>query len=166
MKHIFLVVFICLIFIACGEDNEEQNDFLGKVSYNKNDKFIETQCVISFINYYGFEVLVYNTADELREKLVVDSISEIEKGILKSDITAFYNTRVSHGDVIQSHYYLDTTANNYFIIDTYNETTGDVSGRFQLTMILEVWYDLYNEPESDTLRFTEGQFETRINYLK
>jgi len=165
MKKILVLFTIISLFYSCSEEEIEDDYYHGKVSYYKNNAFKENICALNFIDDYYFKLWVYNDKNELREELIVEGFDIKAIGVEQDSIVSKYYTLLYDGDVLQSTYRLDPAVRNYFIIDNYNESTGDISGRFQLTMSLYRWNDYETEPEFDTIHFTQGQFETRINYL-
>ena len=169
MKKVFFIISVIAIFISCEKEIEKPDNYKGEVIYIKNGKSIIADCYLGFDSEnskYFFSTILKNELGYIREKLLVREINHLKSSMQLDTINSSFYTRIADGDVLQSSYNLDTTANNYFIIDTFNESTGDVSGRFQLTMVLDEWYDWETQPEYDTIHFTQGQFETRINYLK
>jgi len=168
MKKVLLMLFIIPVFFACTEEELEDEIINGKAMFYKNNKFDEWECCFVYsLSHKDFSVF-FKKKNEVgydRETIRFEKFDNIFQEQYNDSLNARYYSLIADGDVLQSSYRLDTTANNYFIIDTFNESTSDVSGRFQLTMVLEEWYDWETQPEYDTIRFTEGQFETRINFL-
>jgi len=168
MKFYIIIFIVFLSFSSCNEKVVEDDLSIGEAHYLKNEKSIIADCYLGFDSEnskYFFYTILKNELGYRREKLLVREISNLKSSMQLDTINSSFYTLIADGDVLQSSYKLDTSANNFFVIDKYNEETGDVSGRFQLTMFLNKWYDWETQPEFDTIHFTQGQFETRINYL-
>ena len=96
------------------------------------------------------------------------TISRIETGNQVCDsniLIASFATSVSDGDV-QGDYYLPTeNEDNFVSVASYNETTGEVTGTFQITFVIELEDEppFKTDPNApDTIRLTQGQFSAVI----
>ncbi|MGX5858145.1 hypothetical protein ACWKW6_31100 [Dyadobacter jiangsuensis] len=67
---------------------------------------------------------------------------------------------LSDGDVGGDCFYATDSEDNYIQIDSYNERTDEIKGRFQLTLVARIPRSSNVLP--DTLRFRNGRFHTRI----
>jgi len=115
---------------------------------------------------YGIALDLYNRNDFLRNSLMIWGLKKEEKGLFKitSDsipeiISAFYATSLEDGDVTGDIFKLDKTKDNTVEI---TEISGnEIKGKFTATLIRDTSRPKYLE-SSDTLRFTDGTFHTRI----
>jgi len=156
------------LFYSCGIEEPVENIYKGISTFYKNGSYTTFDCVFNnSLKHDGYFLSVKNFNEQgyERESIAFGRLEDVLVGVKYDSIDVYYYTVLYDGDVLQSSYKLDTSANNFFVIDKCNEETGDVSGRFQLTMFLNKWYDWETQPEYDTIQFTEGQFETRINFL-
>jgi len=74
-------------------------------------------------------------------------------------VTAIFDTTVG-GDVSGKSYKVLHSADNYFTLDSYDENTKDMKGTFNVTFVVTSYGDEKDFP--DTLRLTEGRFQTRL----
>lgn len=75
------------------------------------------------------------------------------------EVTASFHTIVG-GDVSGKSYKVLPSADNYFTLDSYDENTKEMKGTFNVTFVVNSYGDERDFP--DTLRLTEGRFQTRL----
>jgi hypothetical protein len=75
-------------------------------------------------------------------------------------IYAIFFTSIDDGDVLGDIYAILPTQDNFVQIDNFDNYTKEIRGKFQLTFVIKDRGS--NRILSDTLRFTEGRFHTKI----
>jgi len=115
---------------------------------------------------YSLQLDLYNSADIWRNALTIWGLKKNELGSFKitSDsipeiISCFYTTILEDGDVLGDVFKLDKSVENF--IDVTEINGSEIKGKFNVTLIRDTSRPNYLET-SDTLRFTDGQFHTRI----
>lgn len=183
------VCLACLLSLgACKEEEEPSlipDYYWGEASALKNGK--EWQPLIYGITLrgisrqYGILMDVFSEQGFRRERLTfgylkkdrIDSFPVLADSIFKNEnnfpneliysdsCDATHSTMIDDGDVVGDFYDVDQTKDNYIEIVEYDEESGEVSGRFEVTFILT--YDSPWTPDSpDTVKFTNGVFKTKI----
>ena len=124
--------------------------------------------------YYLIKSDIYNGSAFLRESLSFEKVPFII-GKLKivnfvdgvcndKDLTCygFFNTSSDDGDVGQDNYRVLETEDNYLFFDSIDPQSLEVTGRFQVTLVIKL--RSVNDPSKlpDTLRFTNGVFHTKV----
>ncbi|MCB0395062.1 MAG: hypothetical protein KDD36_00320 [Flavobacteriales bacterium] len=124
---------------------------------------------------YGFDILmeVYNEYQFQRESLfifripyqnqmnLIDTIGWHTDSLITG---AFYATLAEDGDVMDNAYYVfnDVHFDNYLTVTHYNKHTGEVSGVFQLMVVIDPDDPKQYPNAVDTIRFEHGKFTTVI----
>jgi hypothetical protein len=125
-------------------------------------------CIKSLLTV-NFEL--YSANGFLRQQLYFAKIPEqTGKYVIVPDTRRNCNTRdsvycdlftsIDDGCVAGDAYVVLLNQDNYFQVDRYQKETGEISGKFQITLIRTNPFSVSNLP--DTLRFTEGRFQTKI----
>lgn len=173
MNKLIQLILISIILASCQKD-EAISPFVwpywGDASALKNGVIWEPK-VIALRDerdtlIYGIALDLYNRSDFLRNSLMIWGLKKEEKGLFKisSDsipeiISTFYATSLEDGDVTGDIFKLDKTKDNTVEI---TEISGnEIKGKFNVTLIRDTSRPKYLE-SSDTLRFTDGTFHTRI----
>jgi hypothetical protein len=173
MNKLIQLILISIILAGCQKD-EAISPFVwpywGEASALKNGviwkpKVIALQDELNPL-YFGINFDLYNNADIWRNALTIWGIKKGDIGVFKisSDsipeyISCFYTTILEDGDVLGDVFKLDKTKENTVEI---TEISGnEITGKFNVTLIRDISRPNYLE-SSDTLRFTDGVFHTRI----
>ena len=96
------------------------------------------------------------------------TISRIETGnqVCDSDtITAYFGTSVADGDVTGEFYLPIEGEDNFISVTSYNETTKEIEGTFQITFAIELEDHRPFKTGAyapDTVRLTQGQFSAVV----
>lgn len=192
MNHIknLLIISALLLFSCSGEDEISQQTIefydspspytYGWVKAIKNGQYWEAHPRASDQstldqqnNTFGLIFLFFNKKGIPRQKLSIlfipkktglyDVLTQsdiVERG---STINARYTTIVADGDVTGEGYRLDESVTNVVTVDSFNEGTGEVTGNFNLSFIIEEEYD--RDPEKpDYITFENGEFYAKLNY--
>lgn len=173
MNKLIQLIIISIILAGCQKD-EAISPFVwpywGEASALKNGVIWKPKVIgivdNDNIGRYNLVFDLYNNKDFLRNNLTIHGLN---RGIIKlfsinSDsvpqpISSLFATIIEDGDVLGDVFNLDKAKDNFVEI---TELNGDeIKGKFNITFVRDKSNPLYLET-SDTLRFTDGVFHTRI----
>lgn len=168
---------VTIIFFGCKKPEEHKIEYEGKASALRNGESWNTECTVLFSSQYENEVSLfidkYNNLGEKRENLSISRIPliigvfEVVNYLADSvnnDITQYgssYFSLTADGDVIDGVYYVLESHDNYIEITHIDLNTNDFVGKFEITYIRDTTFNM-NPSLPDTLRFTQGKFQTKI----
>lgn len=125
-------------------------------------------CIKSLL-YVNFEL--YSPKGFLRQQLLLTKIPE-QAGIYqivrdssrncdeRDSVYCGFFTFIDDGCIAGNTYEVMKGQGNFIQIDRYNQATGEIKGKFQVTLVTaNRWL---GSGLSDTLRFTEGRFLTKV----
>lgn len=127
-----------------------------------------------YIGTYSIRIDVHSGNGFLRESLTAILVNPYPDTIIPFDpkpvvagdtllANVSYATSQDDGDVHCALYTVDSTFDNYFIVDEFNKSSYAVSGRFSMRYINDD-FTLCELPFPDTITFTDGQFTTTELY--
>lgn len=169
----FFLLFL-IAFFSCKKSNEPIIEYnKGAVSAFRNEESWNALCTSKYSStnekllYLYFRR--YNMYNELRESIVISKvIPEVGKFHLVNSIEndeknfgSLYSHFVADGDAIDGIYYVVESDSCYIDIKLINLTTGDFAGKFNITYVKDTSFYI-NPNLPDTLKFTEGEFQTKI----
>ena len=190
MKKIACVA-IVLLFSGCKKE-AEPSPFWGTVSVVLNgqawippgwgvqiagsktlwiNSLNEPPCNPDVVN---FEIHKQNPDGYLREQIAVGKIPPIigtypvevmRNCNVSTAVGANYSLLGADGDVLMDSYKVLESENNFVEVTSYHASTGEIKGNFNITFVFNTGFDRRKDVQSipDTVRFTNGQFHTRIN---
>ena len=181
-KILTLTIPVILIFFSCceKEDSLIPDIYWGEVTALKNGEPWngKIRAAPNAIFGYGFDIRidVYNGYDIQIESFKITKIPYLERyyiiDTIKSNVDsvltgASYGTLLG-GDVIGNLYNVfPGDINNFITVTSYNETTREVEGAFEVMFVKRPIQGYIGDPSSpDTLRFTNGIFHTKVNELE
>ncbi|MCB0395061.1 MAG: hypothetical protein KDD36_00315 [Flavobacteriales bacterium] len=177
MRYLVTLLLILPLLQGCKPDPILLQGYKGEVTAVKNGRPWRAliRAVPSEPYGYGFDINVdvYNEYQFLRESLfifripyknqwnIIDTIDAHTDSVITG---AFYATVQEDGDVIDNIYHVFNAVDfdNYITVTHYNEHTGEVSGEFQLTTIIDLSRPQHYPNAVDTIRFEHGKFTTVI----
>lgn len=186
IKNIFYltILIVCLLLISCKKTIEDPiiRPHSGEGTALKDGKNWLGEPYAIFLKpeeeVLGVSIEVFNELGFLRQLLSFYKIPPqvglypLNNTIISDNddlIGAGYYTLSSDGDVLGGIWNILETADNQLEITDVNVETGDIEGIFQVTMVLDsmIRSQYIDElqvplPYEDTIRFTDGQFFTKI----
>lgn len=185
IKSTFLIhtLLICLLLVSCKKTIEEPSIYTGEFSALKQGTTWEALPYAFFpsSNDTALTIVaeILNEEGFLRQSLSFTKVppKEGDYPLYKSSsavndglVSTHYFTFLTDGDVIEADWEILDTADNFLRITNLDLATGEVSGQFDMVMVLdsltrsfyldELEVDL---PYEDTIRFTNGEFATKIS---
>ncbi len=124
---------------------------------------------------YNLVVFHHAKNDSIREKISISGIPYNKTGRIPiqyrdfndnpcdSITTARFFMSGSDGDVVIAQYALLEKANSYLNIDSYDKSSKEVKGTFNLVFIADGTSEQTRKIYPDTIRFTDAKFTARIN---
>lgn len=179
-KILTLTIPVILIFInSCNKENSLIPDiYWGEVTALKNGESWngKIRATPNALYGYGFDIRVdvYNEYDIKIEYFNIARIPYLERYYIIDTIKSYVDTVLTgatyltlNGDVIYNSYdVFPGDIDNFINVTSYNETTREVEGAFEV-MFVKIQRPPGNIPSSpDTLRFTNGIFHTKVNELE
>jgi len=178
-KYLYCLLAISLVFYACEDD--EPSVFGTDITAFKNGAFWTGQiyggktqgingklCELPTVD---IAINKFNNAGFWRESLVFGKIYPII-GTYTLEITqacdvdtlagANYYTLQDDGDVLGDTYEVLESEDNFIAITAVNDAQTAISGTFQVTFVLDDSRPKVIPSAPDTVRFTNGEFFTRI----
>jgi hypothetical protein len=124
-----------------------------------------------------FNLITYHHAknDSLRERINISGIPYDKTGKIlvkytdygtnpcDSITTARFYMNGSDGDVLIADYAILKQSNSYLTIDSYNASTKEIKGTYNLVFIADGTSEQTRKIYPDTIRFTDAKFTARIN---
>jgi hypothetical protein len=112
---------------------------------------------------------LYNNMGRLKQELTFIKVPlargkyrivQLRLGYCQDSDPVYAYLQYLEDDVVGARYDLFEKEENYIEIEEYNPATKELKGRFQMTVV----FDNHGSTEypGDTLRFTNGQFHTRV----
>lgn len=108
------------------------------------------------INRMSFSI---NNVPLAEGRYAIDRVEYADNECGFDQIPAYFSTTIADGDVVGDKYLPVEGEDNYIVITSFNEATGEIAGTFQMTMAIEM--EGQNQKYSglaDTLRLTQGVF--------
>lgn len=180
MKRLLILSILIPVLYSCKEEQSLIPDiYWGEVSAIKNGQPWSGLIYARPNEPYGFyiRIEVFNEQEFHREALTIFKIpNELKKNridTVQAEIDtlltgASYATLVDDGDVLGDLFKVyEGEMENYITITSYNEETGEVRGNFEVAFVFgEGVVGTKSDPTApDTIRFTNGQFHTKIREL-
>ena len=176
MKNLVLLLAVLVSFQSCKDDPSFIPDiYWGEVSALKNGQPWKGLIYAQPNKPYGFFVRidVFKNQEFHREALTIFKIPyDIQKNTIDTirfeidtALTgASYATLVDDGDVLGDGFKVyEGETENYITVTSYNEETGEVGGEFEVTFVFSEPGGNRSDPSApDTIRFTNGQFHTKV----
>jgi hypothetical protein len=175
----FRLLFISVVSFAvfsCNKPEKIKTDFKGTTTAVKNGVFWTAECT-SLLDSYNTNIVYlyvdkYDQFGEKRESFKISKM-KIETGRFKvinglgispaPNYSSHYESSVSD-DAIDGFYTVLESDSNYIEIDSINLLTYDFSGQYNITFIKDTNFNI-NPNLSDTIRFLEGEFNTKIQQI-
>lgn len=168
-----------IALVSCNRDDDflppPDRGYWGECSVLKNGqnwtpKIVALDATRDWPGIYGIEMATYDQYNIIRQTFSIFGlplntrgkmlINEQNAQLIKAGrISAFYNTVIEDGDVVGDAFLLDTLSHNY--IDITEIKGNEIKGTFDITFLRDTTRPKYLE-SSDTLRFIDGKFHTRI----
>ncbi len=173
--ELLLLMPLLFLFESCKEDSpqdlrsEIRQIYSGDATSIKNGEnwsaWVRLQGDVNgniLINgQFNLVIDVFNDQGFWRESLGISKVNRIKTSQIIS--SADYYTLIDDGDVAGDDYGLDTLATNNFIQITDVDTVAmEISGIFNVSFILERKGNGTPENPPLNIRFTEGQFTTKV----
>lgn len=181
MKNLLILLTVLTAFQSCQEEPSLIPDiYWGEASAIKNGEpwngLIYAQPDEPY--GYGFSISInaFNKQQILRENLHFYKIpyivkkNKIDTIELRIDTVltgASYNTILDDGDVLGDIFDVYNGASeNYIRVTSYDENSGEVRGEFAVTFVFDETDNRSDPTAPDTIRFTNGQFHTKIREIQ
>lgn len=176
IKYLNVLLFLLSVMLIGCEKNTDQPDdtFNGKANALRNGELWNAECKAVMSSSYPDELYLYidryNTYGERREAFVVGRIElvegkfEIVNGLgvnPNANYYSHYSSHVADGDAIDGEYFVFEADSNYIEITEIDLNTKDFIGKFKVTFLKDTTFNV-NPNLPDTLRFSEGEFQTKI----
>jgi hypothetical protein len=173
------LLFISVVSFAVFSCNKPENiitDFKGTTTAMKNGGFWTAECTsLLDANSTNLVYLYVDKYDQLGEKQESFIISKIEiktgrfkiiNGLGITQVTNYSSHYESMGsdDAIDGFYKVLESDSNYIKIDSIDLLTCNFSGQYNITFIKDTNFNI-NPNLSDTIRFLEGEFNTKIQQI-
>lgn len=185
MKHLILLAFITAIFNSCDflkNDVSPKDASFGSLQGKLNGEVLaklfplKYQAVKATIEPFNeckdpiqISVRLYSSKNDVKAILTLNNLKTIPGKFVvnnnsdvcnpNNEVRARFLTIIG-GDVLGKTYQVLNTPDNFFELESYNEETKEVIGKFNITLVLKS--DATDPFFSDTLRLTEGRIHTRI----
>ncbi len=181
MVKLFPICIGLFFMTSCKDDpiSEPSPIIIGEATALKNGEswlgeVIQFQESNTAMDKFVLRIYVYNTQGFLRENFSIKrldrsfnvqeiNILDISTNSDNTGVSANYTTIIDDGDVVGDDYGLDTLATDNFIQITDVDTAAmEISGIFNVSFILERKGNGTPENPPLNIRFTEGQFTTKV----
>ena len=168
---------LCFSFVTCTKSNviNEQNDkYFGNCTIQKNGELNSYKAYGQLYNNKPDSLIL--TFEKWNGIILKEGISFIKiykilgrQKINKTDFsnlkaTSIFSTLPEDGDVLCDQYFVferDSLINN-ITINSFNETTKEISGTFDVTLLVDLNRTICNLQRVDTVRIRNGIFNTKI----
>ncbi len=164
------------MIVSCEKGFEPDFSF-GKATAERNAESWKAQGVAKYNKPHGigidFIFDVFNEVGELRQRLTfgkvpIDVVSvALKNSSAQSNDTitrASFKTVSSDGDVLEDIYLvLEDSIQSHIEILSIDSDTNWIKGAFMATFIIDPNRPKFNPNNPDTIRFTNGAFEARID---
>ena len=189
MKYLILLLLITVLFNSCDflkNDISPKTETFGNLEGKLNGEVLaklfplKYQVVRANIepsnkckDPIGISVSLYSSKNlySLRGSLRWDNVKTIPGKFTvnnnldicnpNNEVRASFNSLIG-GDVSDRSYHVLDTPDNFFELESYNEETKEIRGKFNVTLVIKPGSGSTDSFFSDTLRFTEGRIHTRI----
>ena len=177
MKNLLISLIFVMTLQSCREEPSLIPDiYWGEASATKNGQpwsgLIYAQPNEPYGYWFDISIRVFNTQEFLRESLFFfkipyaiqnNQIDTIEARVDTTRTGAFYATLVDDGDVVGDIFDVyNGESENYISVTSYDKSSGEVRGEFAVTFVFDVTDNRSDPTAPDTIRFTNGQFHTKI----
>ncbi|MBX2965203.1 MAG: hypothetical protein KF845_03590 [Cyclobacteriaceae bacterium] len=167
------LLWLVMTLHGCDNDPLQGGPYWGTASANKNGVPWNGKIRGSEQNgMLGITINKHSSQGFLREDLFIDRIPKTigAYSIPKTDttrvydhVTSSYFTLEDDGDVILDVYFVDANDSTHFVeITSYNPNTEEFTGKFQVRFVRDDRRVKRHPSIPDTIRFTNGNFKTRI----
>ena len=178
MKKLLLLLTLALpLFNMCKTDEEPgplPPEYFGETAVFKNG-------VEAIVKSYGTQIEpdstlsinidLFNSNQSNIGKLLFQNILprtgsvSLKKKVYPTNGTAYVVFFDSNGDFLNGFYdLLETEPSNSLIITSFDDIADEITGSFNVTMVVDSVSNASNPSLVDTLRFTGGYFHTKIYY--
>jgi hypothetical protein len=165
------------VFFGCKKPEEQVDVYKGTANALRNGEFWDAECTALYSLQNENEVSIsidrYNTIGEKREhlsivriplvtglytvvKLETDSVNNI-----LTQYSASYFSVTADGDAVDGIYHVLESDSNCIEITKIDLNTKNFVGKFSITYVRDTTFNM-NSNLPDTLWFTEGEFQTKI----
>lgn len=182
IRHLTITVLsfflLSVMLTGCKKPDDHPDDnYIGTANALQNSETWDAECTALFSLQYENEVSIsidrYNSIGENREHFSITRIPLL-KGLYEvfkyetdtinnilSQYSSSYFSLTADGDAIDGIFHVLESESNHIEITKIDLNTKDFVGKFSITYVRDTTFKM-NPDLPDNLRFTEGEFQTKI----